>query len=395
VVQAAFNLIYLDGGAYEYGSSKVAVSYGTLLQGSFTRNGTGGNTPGYGAWDSNPLPAPAAPLFGPALGIGNTIHALDLQNAGTTPYLQQWSLNVQRQLPWNTFLQAAYIGNRAVHLDGQLNPISQPNPSILRYGTTLSANIGSAAAASAGVTAPYANYRADLGNNATVAHTLSPFPQYSNVYNNFDQSGAADYEGFQLNLEKRFSNGLSFLSSYTISKTLTNVDVGLGSFNGLPENKYNQALEFTAGAADILNNAHISGTYELPISPGKSLPNRGVAGCIFGGLQTGFILGYQSGTPFGVSENDNPLSCAGCFNRPNEVAGISRSTTGYKNLSFASSQSNRRVFNTTAFTSSTTGSFVLGNAYRTYSQLRNPSYLNEDVNASKKFTLGEHANFIL
>lgn len=394
VIQAAFNLIYLDGGAYEYGSSKVAVSYGTLLQGSYNRNSTGGETPGYGEWDNNPLPSPVAPPLGPALGIGNQIHAFDPKASGVTPYLQQWNFNFQRQLPWNTFFQAAYIGNRAVHLDGQLNNPSQPDPAILRYGSLLRANINDPAAAAAGIKSPYPTYSTDLGGTATVAHTLSPFPQYSNVYNNFDQSGAANYEGLQFSLEKRFSNGLSFLTSYTVSRSLTNVDVGLGSFNALPENKYNQYPEFTPGAADVLNNAHISGTYELPIGPGKSLLNNGVAGHILGGLQVGFILTYQTGTPFGVVENDNPLGCQNCYNRPNLVPGVSRATTGYKDLNFANGPSNRKVFNTDAF-SKTSDTFTLGNGSRTYAEMRNPGSFDEDINASKKIALGEHVNFIL
>ncbi len=395
VVQGAFNVIYLDGGAYEYGSSKVAVSYGTLLQGSVSANSTGGNTPGYGEWDNNPLPAPVSPPLGPGLGIGNTIHAFDPQHDGLAPYLEQWSFNVQRQLPWNTFFQAAYIGNRAVHLDGQLNPLSQPNPSILRYGPTLSANINSPAAVAAGVTAPYANYSNDLGGSATVAHTLSPYPQYANVYNNFDQTSAANYEGLQVSLEKRFSNGLSFLTSYTLSRTLSNVDVGLGSFNALPENKYNQYAEFTPGLADTLNNAHVSGTYELPIGPGKSLfNNHGFTGQLLRGLQVGFITTYQTGNPFGVSENDNPLGCVGCFNRPNVDNGASFKTGNYKNLNFAAGKSNRKLFNTGAFTS-TTGTFTLGNSYRTYAQLRGPGIYDEDVNASKKFALGDRVSFML
>ncbi len=395
VVQGGFNLIYLDGGAYEYGSSKVAVSYGTLLAGSFTRNTTGGNAPGYGEWDNNPLPAPVTPPLDANLGINNTIHALDPKRSGTAPYLQQWNFNIQRQLPWNTFFQAAYIGNRAVHLDGQLNPISQPNPSILRYGSLLSANINSPAAIAAGIAAPYPTYGAQLGGNATVAHTLSPFPQYTNVYNNFDQTSAANYEGVQLSLEKRFSNGLSFLTSYTVSRSLSNVDVGLGSFNSLPENKYNQYPEFTPGVADVLNNAHVSGTYELPLGPGKSFANnKGFVGQLLGGFQVGFILTYQTGNPFGVSENDNPLGCAGCYNRPNVLAGISKKTSNYKNLNFTAGKSNRKLFNTDAF-ASTTGTFTLGNAYRTYAELRGPGRYDEDVNASKKFAIGEHVNFIL
>ena len=395
VVQAGYNISYLNGGAYEYGTSKVAQSYGNLLQGSFTRNSTNGNTPGYGKWDNNPLPAPAAAPLGPSTGIGNTINAFDPANSGLAPYLQQWSVNVQRQLPWNTFFQAAYIGNHAVHLNGQLNPVSQPNPSILKFGSLLNANINDPAAVSAGLTAPYANYSTDLGGSATVAHTLSPFPQYANVYNNFDLTGAAGYKGLQVSLEKRFSNGLSFLTSYTLSRSLSNVDNGFAIFNSLPENKYNQKAEYTVGAADILNNAKVSGTYELPIGPGKSFQNnKGIVGQLVGGFQVGFILVYETGQPFGIAENDNPLGCVGCFNRPNEIPGVARSSTNYKNLNFATGQSNRTVFSTSAFVS-TTGSFTLGDSVRNYPEVRGPDIYDEDLNASKKFAIGDRVSFIL
>ncbi|WP_263381277.1 TonB-dependent receptor [Granulicella arctica] len=396
VIQAGYSLAFLNGGAYEYGTSKVATSYGNLLQGSFNSNSTGTNTPSYGEWDNHPIPAPANGVLSPALGLGTTIRAFDPKQSGLAPYVQQWNINVQHQLPWNTFLQVAYLGNKAVHLNGQLNPLSQPNPSILALGgTVLKSLVGSPTAIAAGVSAPYANYNNDLGGSATVAHTLSPFPQYSNVYNNFDLSGAASYSGLQASLEKRFSNGLSFLTSYTLSKSMSNVDSGFTTFAALPENKYNQKAEWTVAGNDIRNNTKLAGTYELPLGPGKKfVNNKGVAGQIIGGLQIGFILSYQTGTPFGISENDNPLGCAGCFNRPNEVSGTARSTKGYGNLVFVNGQSAQTVFSTGAF-ASTSQSYTLGNAVRNYSELRNPGIYDEDVNARKKFALGEKVTFVL
>ena len=53
VLQAGFDVAFLDGGAYEYGTNKVAVNYGNLLVGSFTRNSTGSYTSAYGSWDTN------------------------------------------------------------------------------------------------------------------------------------------------------------------------------------------------------------------------------------------------------------------------------------------------------------------------------------------------------
>ena len=405
VLQAGYNIAYLNGGAYEFGTSKVATSYGNLLQGVFTRNSTGGVAPGYGYWDGNPLPAPASQAVGPALGIANTIRAFDPKAAGRAPYLQSWNFNFQRQLPWNTFLQIAYIGNRALHLDGQLNPMSQPNPSILQNGPLLQASFsdpaGAAALAAAGFSSPYSNYAADFGGSASLAHALSPYPQYANVYNNFDMTGTAAYNGVQASLEKRFSNGLSFLTSYSLSRELGNVDSAFTTFAALPENKYDQRKEYTVTGNDELNNIKVSGTYELPLGSGKSfLNNKGITGQLVGGIQVGFILDYETGTPFGISENGNPLGCAGCFNRPDEVAGQKRSTGSYHKFTFVNGNSTRAVFNTAAFAptpqdASQQSYYTLGNAYRNYAELRQPGIYNESIKASKKFPLGEHVNFLL
>jgi hypothetical protein len=393
VVQAGYSLSYLNGGAYEYGTSKVAVSYGNLLQGQFSRVSTNSTTPAYGSWDANPLPSPAATAFNPSLGIGTTVRAFDPKNDGRSPYVQQYNFNVQRSLPWNVFLQVAYVGNRTVHLPSQLNPINQPNPSILGLGKVLQHQVTDPEAIAAGIKAPYANFTNDFGKGSTVAQALAPFPQYSQVYNNFDLEGAANYNAMQTSVEKRFSNGLSFLTSYTLSKSMSNVDSGFTTFASLPENKYNQKAEWTVGGNDIRNNAKISGTYELPIGPGKSfVNNKGITGQILGGFQVGFILSYQSGTPLGISENDNPLGTAGGFNRPNEVKGVSRKTTGY-NFN-GRTPSTTPVFTTNAF-ASTSGTFTLGNAVRNYTELRNPATYNENLNVRKKFALGEHAALIL
>ena len=395
VIQAGYNIAYLNGGAYEYGTSKVATTYGNLLQGSYTASSIGGTQPAYGSWDAKALPAPANASVGPALGIGQRIEAFDPKQAGRAPYLQQWNFNVQRQLSWNTFLQVAYVGNHALRLPGQLDPPSQGDPSVLLpYGTLLQQNINSPAAIAAGIKTPYASFANDLGANATVARALSPFPQYNQVFNNFDTTGVANYNGLQASLEKRFSNGLSFLTSYTLSKTLTNADTGFATFAGYPVNKYNKFPEYVVSNNDVRNNTKISGTYELPIGPGKRfLNNKGITGQVLGGIQLGFILNYQTGTPIGVTENNNnPLGCANCGNRPDRVPGVKLSTN-YSNLGlFANGLSAKQIYNTAGFVAS---GFALGNAYRNYSELRNPGYRDEDIKAQKKFALGERATFIL
>src|SRR5208282_239040 len=94
VIQGGLSWNYLDGGAYEYGTNKVAVNYGNLLDGAFTRNSTGSTTPGFGSWDTNSLPAPAPVPFSPILGNANDVNAFSATD-GIAPYDIVWSIGIQ------------------------------------------------------------------------------------------------------------------------------------------------------------------------------------------------------------------------------------------------------------------------------------------------------------
>ena len=209
VLQAGFSVAFLNGGAYEYGTSKVAVNYGNLLVGSFTRGTTGTNQSSFGSWDTTQLPNPQPTPFSPGLGVGTQINDFS-KNDGYAPYSQQWNVNVQRRLPYDMFVTAAWVGNRVIHLPSQLNTPNQLNPSYFSLGNTLGLSFANGTAQAAGYTVPYANFVNDFGGSATVGQSLTPFPQYSYVFNNFEGSGTTYYQSAQIEVEKRFTNGLSF-----------------------------------------------------------------------------------------------------------------------------------------------------------------------------------------
>ena len=127
VLQGGSSVNFLNGGAYEYGISKVAVNYGNLLVGSFTRSSTGGTAPanGFSSWDSAVLPEPQSTPFSPTLGNNTSINAFDPKNDGLAPYDVVWNIGIQRELPYQMFFSASYTGNRGNHLPSQLNPINQ------------------------------------------------------------------------------------------------------------------------------------------------------------------------------------------------------------------------------------------------------------------------------
>ncbi|MBV8903574.1 MAG: TonB-dependent receptor, partial [Acidobacteriia bacterium] len=92
VLQGGFSMNYLDGGAYEYGTAKVAVNYGNLLLGSYSTASTSSSVPGYGSWDTQVLPSPSPVPFSPGLGTGTFINAFDPAQDGRAPYDLVWNI---------------------------------------------------------------------------------------------------------------------------------------------------------------------------------------------------------------------------------------------------------------------------------------------------------------
>jgi carboxypeptidase family protein/TonB-dependent receptor-like protein len=394
VVQAGFAIAFLNGGAYEYGTNKVAVNYGNLLVGSFTRNSTGGNASSFGSWDATKLPNPGPTPFNAGLGVGTQINALSKKD-GYAPYAQQWNVNIQRELPWNTFVQAAWLGNRVIHLPSQLNRIGQLNPKYLSLGSDLNLSFADGSAQAKGYALPYPNFVADFGGSATVGQALGPYPQYSYIFNNFEGSGTTFYNSAQIQAEKRFTDGLSFLAGYTLSRLFDNTSSGFSSFTAGGINKYNQGVEWAVSDQDRPNTLKVSGTYELPIGPGKAhFNNKGVTGQLLGGWQVGWILDYESGPAHGVNENGTPFPNG--FNRPNRNSSVKLSTASYSRAKdfFLGKIPAAQMYDKNAFTA-TPSQFVLGDAQRNYAELRNPGYFNENGNVRKHFFFGERFQGIL
>jgi hypothetical protein len=320
---------------------------------------------------------------------GNGIYYFN-RNLGLAPYQESWSVNIQRELPWNMFLTLAYIGNRDIHLPSALNPINQPNPSILSYGSLLSESITSEDAVAAKIAVPYANFVSDFGSSATVEQALRPFPQYSSVGNLYDMAGTFSYNALQAQTEKRFTNGLSYLASVNFDKQMSNYDrYWFTGWYSTVLNKYNQKSEWAISAFDPRYQAKFAATYQLPIGKGHAYFNHtGIFDTLVGGWQISGTFDYEGGTPFGVSENGNGINGA---ERPNLVSGVSRKTYGYSHVKdyFLGKSAAPKVFTTGAF-SATSSQYVLGDASRVYRSLRKSPNRMENLDAIKHFKIGEN-----
>ena len=206
-----------------------------------------------------PLVQPEDPTM-PPLGA----NVVFVPKSQPTPYTQMWNLDIQRELPWNTLFDIAYVGTAGVHLTGSTN-LNQGAP----------------------------------GGGAP---PISPAIGQVEALLNAEQS---NYNALQVKVEHRFSSGFFLLGSYTFSRaidngsTTTQGDLANGS-NSEPQN----AFDFQAERGPSDNNAThrfvANYLYDLPFGNGKkyfSGSSRAVD-TIVGGWQINGITVVQSGLPY-------------------------------------------------------------------------------------------------
>jgi len=177
-----------------------------------------------------------------------------------------------------------------------------------------------------------------------------------------------------LKVQKRTSNGLALLVSYTLSKTLT--DTGLSGFatnNPAPLDTANRRLEKALAPNDVTHNLVMSWVYEVPF--GKNA--RGFVQKFAKGWLVGAVASYRSGIPIGITGGPDLLLFNG-GNRPNRVPGASERVNYNRSFDPAVDL----YLNINAF--SQPAPFSIGNVGRLEPSLRTFPYLDEDFSAIKR-----------
>lgn len=251
----------------------------------------------------------------------------------------QYTVDVQRELPYRLVASVGYIGHRADRLRSNFGRPNALTLDQLKLGNEiLRTNINAvsteqrAYASSIGITIPAngnAVYPGFTGGNATVAQALRPFPQYGRITDILEGEGESSYNALQVNLDRRFAQGFQFGASYTFSKLVTNASddiLGGSPLDGVLQNPYDLSSLKTVSPT---NSPHVFVTNflaELPFGKGKPFLNYsgtagGIVDRIFGGFQVSGIFRIQQGTPLVFSldpsnQGDNGLlELAGIFGR--------------------------------------------------------------------------------
>lgn len=259
-------------------------------------------------------------------------------------YTGQWNFSLQHMLPGKIIVEAAYVGSSSVKLPVGRD-INQPLPG-------------------AGALAPRRR-----------------FPQFGTI-TRFEDMGRANYHSLQLKLEKRYSERLGFLASYTFGKALELYQQrATPAATGRAQNNLNLSTERGRTSNDVRQRLTLSTVFDLTPASGWRFAKGGVAKVVLAGWQVSGIAALQSGLPFTVAAGFDPSNTglAGTDARPNRL--------GPGTLS-ASERTVERWFNASDFAVQAANTF--GNSGRNI--LDGPGLVNLDVGLSKQFALGEQVH---
>jgi hypothetical protein len=215
------------------------------------------------------------------------------QNALLSPYTEQWTIGVERQLKPGWVLNVDYVGSHTLRINRPLDV--DPPASFVRtaQGQTRSAQ-------AANCMRPYWIYwYAEAGAACNPAKATNPQPPYSVIQSDAND-GLAKYDALDVSLSRRFSHGVSMLASYTWSHAIDNVDPDIPSQNP-NDPRVAGAAEVGNAIFDQRNRLVLSGIYTAPFSF-----RLGGVGTLASGLPFNIVTGTTNGGDNGA-ETDRPV----------------------------------------------------------------------------------------
>jgi Carboxypeptidase regulatory-like domain/TonB dependent receptor-like, beta-barrel len=260
---------------------------------------------------SNPFPDGVLDPVGSARGA-DTYLGQDLNNASGTRFVpldfnnaqnMRYMIGVQRELPHQWLVEAAYVGSRGWDLttgggnqagEIELNGVPAQYLSTSRQHDQATIDLLAQL-----VPNPFAGLIPGTNfNGASIARSqlLRPFPQFGNI-RTFDDDGTSRYNSAQFKVEKRFTSGYTLLGAYTWSKFTERV------FKLNPtDTEYEERLsEF-----DVPHRFVVSGIWELPFGRERrwaSGVNR-LTDAFIGGWSVQAIGQLQSGRPISFHDRN-------------------------------------------------------------------------------------------
>jgi len=255
-------------------------------------------------------------------------------------YAEQWSLNVQRQLPGNWVAEVGYVGSHTLHLDSahSLNEPLTPGPGTVQSRRPIQ---------------QYADIRV-LGN-AAVSY----------------------YDGLNARIQTATWHNLNLLSSFTWSHCIDTGSSAATSLAGTDPQEPQNQYDYVAGqrgdcVIDFRKQFHLDGVYAIPFGNGLN----GLSGKLVKGWTLSVDGVMQSGDADTVTVSGNPANTGRGTIRPNRICN--------GNLP-ADQQTYLMFFDTSCFVSA--GNYAFGDSMR--GVIRGPATHIWNLSASKNTKIGE------
>lgn len=253
------------------------------------------------------------------------------------PYIQQWHLDVQREILKNTVMTVSYVGSKGTHLNrqtnlNQLHPAGADNPYLIDHEAITQPDpdneiLGDCATGTTGNGHPIPGYVAGgaasdqtmgtAGVNMFVAcgGTPDPFRAYLGYgdINHLEFAASSIYHALQTSVRHTFG-GLQLNFSYTYSHS---IDDSSDRFDSAFTDSFNPGLNRASSSFDQRHVLNLSYVWDIPF-----FRQPGLANTVLGGWQLSGITTFSTGTPYGVifsGDNAGVANGVGSTSRPDLV----------------------------------------------------------------------------
>jgi len=296
----------------------------------------------------------------PTSGLPNNV-TLYVPRDNQTASVQNWQLSIQQEISGNMVLDVAYVGNRAKNLV-ILADYNQARP------------LTAAEFALPAAQQPSLQARRPIQNFGTISAVLP--------------EGFSNYNALQIKLERRFSQGLYFLNSFTWSKAMDNASQVLEEPNGntgTPQNVYDITNDRGIGAYDQPFNNTTSFVFEIPFGRGRSFGSNANSflDAFLGGWTLSGVNTATSGQPINFRYGPSPVT----NNLPSFLGGVALRPNIICDPTNRGDRPNpsRDYFDPSCFLPRPPVTSPFGNAGRNIA--RSDRYFNFDLGVQKQFRL--------
>ncbi len=332
VIRTGYGLSYYTG-RFGFTGGTLSTQFPVIYN---IQEGVAGNFRIEGSQDTLPpfqlIPIPQNGTISPAPNQGY----FTVPRTNPIPMVHSYSFTIQRQLANNLILDVGYVGTLGRRIPGQRE-----------------LNFALPGQGAAGL-----SFNQRFGRTASVA-------ERANAYNN-------NYNALQVNLQRRFSNGLSLQAAYTFSKTL-----GVGDDQpGFTIPAFVRERHYGPAGFDRTHMLTVNHIWELPLGKGKRFASQGPLAWVVGNWQLAGIARFVTGAPFSIVADAGPCNCPGNGNFA-DIVGTPNILGGYGPGMLWMERS--------AFAAPRAGTF--GNGGR--NNVRGPGFGNYDLSVFRFFPIRE------